>query len=176
MAHVYQLGSAQRAWVSEPREWCKDVHRKRDRDGRPIRCTQCTTCHWCRWAWLMGREGCGVSLHSPCAAAGRAPCSACTHHAVGRGSAAPSRCSKPCHRIPPFNMCLQAEIAQCEDAVQRLPWQQGQRVWRAHGGRHLRQLPLDALRCVVGRGCAADDGMPLPGGTGGAADPGGIGT
>lgn len=48
MAHVYRLGTAQQAWVPEPRMWCKDVHRKRDRDGNTIRCTLCTTCHWCR--------------------------------------------------------------------------------------------------------------------------------
>lgn len=48
LAHVYKLGTARHTWVPEPRQWCKDIHRKRDRDGRPIRCTQCTTCHWCR--------------------------------------------------------------------------------------------------------------------------------
>ncbi|PRW59310.1 Cell division cycle-associated 7 [Chlorella sorokiniana] len=48
LAHVYTLGTARHVWEPEARQWCKDIHRKRDRDGRPIRCTQCTTCHWCR--------------------------------------------------------------------------------------------------------------------------------
>lgn len=65
LAHVYKLGTARQVWVQEPREWCKDIHRKRDRNGNVIRCTICTTCHWCRCGCLEGVGavwGCAVAM------------------------------------------------------------------------------------------------------------------
>ena len=48
-------------------------------------------------------------------------------------------------RLPP-----QAEDRGAQDAVLRLPRQQGQRVWRALRRRHLRVMPVGALWCAWG--------------------------
>ena len=101
LAHVYQLGTSRHPWQQEQRVYCKNIHRKRDRDGRNLRCQQCTTCHWCRQKTTSQKTQCSSCHGNKDNVYGGAYagviCGNCLWTRYGAGLAAASSCRSAVH-------------------------------------------------------------------------------